>query len=101
VPVIGYRSVREILGTIVVVGTLVGVVFLPKPFFFPALMAYVVYGLLRTVLEGFLARRREDDDEMLEDEAVAIEGGLSGRRRRRRRRRSAPVSPTRHEESQE
>lgn len=101
VPVIGYRSVREILGTIVVVGTLVGVIFLPKPFFFPALMAYVLYGLLRTVLEGFLARRREDDDDMLDDEAVAIEGGLSGRRRRRRRRRAAPVNPNRHEETQE
>jgi CDP-diacylglycerol--serine O-phosphatidyltransferase len=101
VPVIGYRSLREILGTLVVVGTLVGVVFLPKPFFFPALMAYVLYGVLRTVLEGFLARRRDEDDgETLED--AAIEGGVQDRRRRRRRRpRGVATSPNPPEEPRE
>jgi CDP-diacylglycerol--serine O-phosphatidyltransferase len=98
VPVIGYRSVREILGTLVVVGTLVGVVFLPKPFFFPALMAYVIYGVLRTVFEGLLARRRDDYGMPLDDEEVAIEGGPVRRRRRRRRTRSLNANPNPPEE---
>jgi CDP-diacylglycerol--serine O-phosphatidyltransferase len=98
VPVIGYRSLREILGTLVVVGTLVGVVFLPKPFFFPALMAYVIYGVLRTVFEGLLARRRDDYGMPLDDEEVAIEGGPVRRRRRRRRTRSLNANPNPPEE---
>lgn len=70
VPVIGYRTMREILGSLVVLGTIVGVIFLPRQFFFPALMAYVLYGIGRTVFVGLLARvppggldEDEDDDE--------------------------------------
>jgi phosphatidylserine synthase len=41
VPTIGYRTMREVLGSLLVIGTIVGVIFLPWQFFFPALMAYV------------------------------------------------------------
>lgn len=57
VPTVGLRSWRGVLGTLLVVGTLVGVIFLPKQFFFPALMSYVLFGLGRTVLLGLLDRR--------------------------------------------
>lgn len=83
VPVVGYRTVREILGSLVVLGTIIGVIFLPRHFFFPALMAYVLYGLVRTVLVGLLARvppgGLDADAELLPNE------GLFRRRRRRRR----------------
>lgn len=88
VPVIGYRTVREILGSLVVLGTIVGVIFLPRQFFFPALMAYVLYGLGRTVLVGLLARvppgGLDEDEEVLP--GAAPNEGLFRRRRRRRRR---------------
>lgn len=92
-PTIGYRSVREWLGTLLVVGTIVGVIFLPKQFFFPALMAYVLYGVVRTAFLGLLARIPSgeldgDEDVYLPEEATTFEvvDGLQGRRRRRRRR---------------
>jgi CDP-diacylglycerol--serine O-phosphatidyltransferase len=56
VPTVGFRSLRGILGTLLVVGTLAGVVFLPKEFFFPALMGYVLFGIGRTVLLGLMER---------------------------------------------
>ena len=67
-----------------VVGTFVGVIFLPKKFFFPALMAYVLYGIGRTVFLGLLDRipsAREDDDATEDD----LEEPIDPRRRRRRR----------------
>jgi CDP-diacylglycerol--serine O-phosphatidyltransferase len=88
VPVIGYRTFREILGSLVVLGTIIGVLFLPRQFFFPALMAYVIYGLGRTVLVGLLARVPPgglDEDEDLVPGAAPNEGLFPGRRRRRRR----------------
>ena len=88
VPVVGYRTVREILGSLVVLGTIIGVIFLPRHFFFPALMAYVLYGLGRTVLVGLLPRVPPEgldaDAELLPNEGLF--------RRRRRRRRSAGYS---------
>jgi len=78
-PVIGYRSLKEILGSLVVVGTIAGVIFLPKQFFFPALLAYVVYGVLRTVLYGLIGRQPPEETEREQDaRAAAI------RRKRRR-----------------
>ncbi len=70
VPTIGFRSVRSILGTLVVVGTIVGLIWFPKEYFFPALITYVAYGLVKTALVGLLDRRpgRADDDEDDEDD---------------------------------
>ncbi len=78
-PLIGYRSLKEILGSLVVVGTIAGVIFLPKQFFFPALLAYVVYGVLRTVFYGLIGRQPPEETEREQD---AID---AARRRRRRR----------------
>lgn len=112
-PTIGYKSLREILGSLLVLGTVVGVIFLPKQFFFPAAMAYVLYGLVATVFIGLLDRlpTKEHDDEDGEEhedddgERVvpnvmtdADEDALATRRRRRRRRargdRPGPTPPT-------
>lgn len=96
VPLIGYRTFREILGTLVVIGTLIGVIFLPKPFFFPALMAYVLWGVARTVFVGLLDRLPAVEDGGTPGVVAAsdgIEGVAFPRRRRRRRRGGRPGPP--------
>lgn len=99
VPTVGFRTLKGILGLLLVVGTFVGVIFLPKQFFFPALMAYVLYGIGRTAFLGLLDRLpngKEDQQDVIdgddEDEAA--------RRRRRRRKtpRSNPGSPESRED---
>ncbi|MEO7104539.1 MAG: CDP-diacylglycerol--serine O-phosphatidyltransferase [Gemmatimonadaceae bacterium] len=114
VPNIGFKSLRDILGTFVIVGTVIGVFFVPKQFFFPACLAYVLFGLTSTVFIGLVGRRAPDgvddeidgDDELetstsaraglssipyatgdVSDSAVAISGTASSPSRRRRRRR--------------
>lgn len=73
VPTIGFRSVRSILGSLVVFGTIVGLIWFPKQYFFPALITYVAYGLTKTALVGLMDRRparvgEEDDDDEEDDE---------------------------------
>jgi CDP-diacylglycerol--serine O-phosphatidyltransferase len=104
VPTIGYRSLREILGSLLVIGTVLGVIFLPKQFFFPALMGYVIWGVVRTVFLGMLDRgpapADSDTDMPPRSEDEDDEDGVARRRRRRRRFRgrsgSHPANP--HEE---
>jgi CDP-diacylglycerol---serine O-phosphatidyltransferase len=107
VPNVGFRSLRDILGTVVIVGTIVGVFFVPKQFFFPACLAYVSYGLIKTVLVGLLGRGpsneptetlNDDDDESeirppertgaatLSYAPSEVAAAQTARRRRRRRR---------------
>lgn len=118
VPTVGFRSLREILGTVVVLGTIIGVFFVPKQFFFPACLAYVLYGLGRSVLLGLLGRPplggQDDDLDNDEDEDDAVAGPLdrpasvtlayapsdanSAVRRRRRRRRPRRDRPERDDQ---
>ncbi len=93
VPTVGYKKVSEILGSLVVIATFLGVLFLPKEFFFPALMLYVMYGLVKTVLFGLIGRTPvgdvpviADDDE-IEDMSNRPETVTDEQRRRRRKRR--------------
>jgi CDP-diacylglycerol---serine O-phosphatidyltransferase len=102
IPTVGFRKISEILGTLVVVTTFIGVLFLRKEFYFPALICYVVYGLAKTVIFGLLDRRpvgdspviSDDDDEplVLSAAGAVAAGGESARQRpnRRRRRRRPP-----------
>lgn len=110
VPTIGYRSIKEVLGTLLVLATIIGILFLPKQFFFPAFLAYVLYGVGRNALRGLLARLPGgdyDDAPDFEHALVADEVADDqphGRRRRRRRRgrhspNVAPSAPTRPEDS--
>jgi CDP-diacylglycerol--serine O-phosphatidyltransferase len=98
VPTVGFRKISEILGTLAVVVTLVGVLFLRKEFYFPALICYVMYGIAKTVLFGLLDRRPKGDSPVIDDEGPlllaadsAVEPiGDGPRHRRRRRRRRGP-----------
>jgi CDP-diacylglycerol--serine O-phosphatidyltransferase len=103
IPTVGFRKISEILGTMVVIATFIGVLFLRKEFYFPALICYVVYGLAKTVIFGLLDRRPvgdspvisdDDDDEplLLASTGVVAAGSEAARQRpnRRRRRRRPP-----------
>ena len=99
VPTVGYRKVTEILGSLVVIGTIFGILFLKKQFYFPALLAYVAYGVGKTVLFGFLGRQPRGDIPVISDDDEDIGGvpepsdiqvtdvGLEQRARRRKKRR--------------
>ncbi len=97
VPNIGYKSLSQILGGLVVVGVIVGMIVLRKQFYFPALVMYVLYGVGKTVLFGFIGKRPRgdvpvisDDDEDFEPDAqilvpdIAPEPDATQRRRRGR-----------------
>jgi len=94
-PTVNFRTLKGVLGFLLVVGTFVGVIFLPKQFFFPALMAYVLYGIGRTVFLGLLDRlpgARDDEDDAAELE-LEEEDHPPGRRGRRRRPVRNPAGP--------
>jgi CDP-diacylglycerol--serine O-phosphatidyltransferase len=112
VPTIGWRSLRQLAASLILVAAIVGLIFLPRQFFFPALLAYVLYGALKWLVLGLIGSRSEPEEiyfqlEPEEELAAAIpsqtlrrtpslgqtaivsesDGGLPVRRRRRRRRR--------------
>lgn len=91
-PVVNFRTLQGVLGFVLVVSTLIGVIFLPKQFFFPAGMAYVLYGIGRTVFLGLLDRLPGREDGPDADEEDEFDTPASPRRRRRRRR--SPRNPS-------
>jgi len=104
VPTVGFRKISEILGTLVVIATFVGVLFLRKEFYFPALICYVLYGLAKTVIFGLLDRRPRGDSPVIDDDddepfflspAAVVDTGPDAIRQRahRRRRRRRPPGP--------
>jgi len=54
VPSIGFRSVKRILGTLVVVGCVGLLIFRKEEFIFPALLLYVLYGVVKWAALGFV-----------------------------------------------
>ena len=95
VPNINFRSWKGFIGLGLVLGTVAGLLFAPREFFFPALMAYVLWGLLKTVFLGLMDRMPTGDplfEESDEDDAdlvmrPVIVGESPGHARRKRRRR--------------
>ena len=102
VPSVGIRKPSEILGTLVVFVTLVGVLLLRTEFYFPALVLYVIYGLAKTVVFGLLDKHPigdsptiSDDDEPIPLSEIGVGAGSEAARQRphRRRRRRRPPGP--------
>ena len=61
VPPIGYRTPRQILGSVIVLGSILALIFIPKQFFFPACVIYIAYGLVVDVFRGLVDRRSHDE----------------------------------------
>ena len=112
VPTIGWRSLKQIGASLVLIAAIAGLIFLPRQFFFPALLAYVLYGALKWLVLGLIGSRSEPEEiyfqlEPEEELAAAIPSpslrrtppigvqsavdadadGIAPPRRRRRRRR--------------
>jgi len=62
VPSVGFRSIRKVLGTVLVLGGVFMSVVRGKEFIFPALIAYVLYGAVKWVLLGFLGKSATPDE---------------------------------------
>ena len=101
-PTFSARTLRGVIGLVLFVGLFVGLIFLPKQFFFPVGLAYVAYGLVGAVIKGLLDRqpRFAGDDSIASSGEYAAEGDVDEddeeaetRRRRRRRRRGRPAAP--------
>ena len=103
VPTVGFKTLKGILGTLLIIGIFAGVIFLPKQFFFPAWMGYVIYGLGRTVLIGLMERGiprdefdDDDDDDLLDERELRQMKSAAitpiGKRRRRHRNNNRPNS---------
>jgi CDP-diacylglycerol---serine O-phosphatidyltransferase len=108
VPTVGFRKISEVLGTLVVLATLIGVLLLRTEFYFPALVVYVLYGLAKTVIFGLLDKSPVGDAPVISDEdeqlllapaSVLVTTTEAPRqrphRRRRRRRPPGPGEPPR------
>jgi CDP-diacylglycerol--serine O-phosphatidyltransferase len=62
VPTMGWRSLRQIVGSLVIVGGVVGLIVRPQQVLFPALLAYVLFGALQWVVFGLFGRRTKPDE---------------------------------------
>ncbi len=98
-PRTGLRDWRGILGSITVLTCLIGAIFLPREFFFPAGLTYVMVGLIGTILQSLSDRPDPlSADDLSEERAVAASDALtvvsaSRRRKRRRSRDDSTVIP--------
>jgi CDP-diacylglycerol--serine O-phosphatidyltransferase len=88
-PKVGVRTWSGLAGLVVVVGSIVGIFKYGREFFFPAGMAYVLYGLTRAVALGLVDRiptgAALDDDRADDDDRPSTRRGrdvVVGRRRR-------------------
>jgi len=61
-PSVGFKSVRKIFGTVVIVGCLFLLLTRKEEFIFPAMLAYVLYGAVKWVALGFLGKSATPDE---------------------------------------
>lgn len=71
-PKIGFRSRKGLFNTAVILGGLFLAITVPRYYFFPALLAYTTWGLVKAILLGLLDRLPEKDP--LSDEDVDESG---------------------------
>jgi CDP-diacylglycerol--serine O-phosphatidyltransferase len=67
VPKFGFRSLRGVLTGVFLLTMVVLAITIPSLFFFPALVGYVAYGILKSVVLGFF-ERLPDRDPLLDEE---------------------------------
>lgn len=74
VPRIGFGSPRRVLVSLLMFGGVVAAITVPRYYFFPALVLYTAWGLIKSVLLGLLDRLPERDPLLDEDELDEDEG---------------------------
>ena len=79
VPSIGFKSLKQLLGTVVIIGCGVLLIVRREEFIFPAMLAYVLYGATKWAILGFLGRAGRPDEIFWEDEPAGV--GRSAERR--------------------
>ncbi len=104
VPKVNLRTVRGIVGGLILLAAILGLIFLPREFFFPVLLAYVLFGLAMWLVLIVMDRvptadslwYEEEDGETDEHEAAVPRHDemAAGRRRRRRKKRPRGPLPT-------
>ena len=104
VPKVNLRTIRGSVGALILLAAVLGLIFLPREFFFPVLLTYVVFGLVVWLVLIVMDRVpttesiwfEEEDEETGEYEAsVPRHDEMSaGRRRRRRKKRPRGPLPT-------
>lgn len=95
-PRTGFRDWKGIVGSVTVVTCLIGAIVVPRQFFFPAGLVYVLVGLAGTILQSLSDRPEPLTAEaMADDRAVAASDALTivNANRRRKRRRSRDDNP--------
>ena len=91
VPSIGFKNLRQILGTLVVAGCVTLLVVSREEFIFPAMLAYVLWGATKWVILGFLGRSGRPDEIFWEAEPAGA--GRSFERRPSPIRSAAGITP--------
>lgn len=96
-PAIGYKTWKQRMGSLVVIGTILGMIILKKEFFFPAAVAYVAYGPVKFAILGLLGKSSTPEEvywDSSNSEASAQTSAVPPRRSRPVVSSSAPTSPT-------
>jgi CDP-diacylglycerol--serine O-phosphatidyltransferase len=78
-PRIGFRTRKGLFNTAVVLGGLLLAISVPRYYFFPVLIAYTAWGLLKTMLLGLLERLPEKDPLLDEEEEEEDDSGAEVR----------------------
>jgi CDP-diacylglycerol---serine O-phosphatidyltransferase len=73
IPSVGFRSIRQLLGSFVVGGSIVLLVARHEEFIFPALLAYVLFGVIKWLILGFIGQSSTPDEIFWEDEPNDVE----------------------------
>jgi len=73
IPSIGFRNLKQLLGSVVVGGSIVLLVVRREEFIFPALLAYVLFGVVKWLVIGFVGRSSTPDEIFWENEPNELE----------------------------
>jgi CDP-diacylglycerol--serine O-phosphatidyltransferase len=94
-PTFSVKTAKGILGLALFVALLVGFILLPKEFFFPVGVAYVLFGVLRAVFLGLVERPDDEHDDAAPSEhVVPLNSGRHARQMHRRHsRHNRPQGP--------
>jgi CDP-diacylglycerol--serine O-phosphatidyltransferase len=79
----GLRSVKGILSLAATIGVLAGLIYVPALFLFPFMASYILFGIVRATLLGFLERRPEREplaDEPDDDASRPVEDDVTAKK---------------------